>query len=100
MQCSAGAKGGRAKLEKQLQINARGNFQLSAYDHLRNDGWCSAPLSEVSGVTARDAADLLIALNPRGLPMTTLTLTGERTEGMTADERQVIFASSLGTVFE
>ena len=32
--------------------------------------------------------------------MTTLTLTRERTEGMTADERRVIFASSLGTVFE
>jgi MFS family permease len=32
--------------------------------------------------------------------MTTLTLTGGRPEGMTADERRVIFASSLGTVFE
>ena len=32
--------------------------------------------------------------------MTTLTLTRERAEGMTADERRVIFASSLGTVFE
>src|SRR5919197_742034 len=33
-------------------------------------------------------------------PMTTLTLARERAEGMTADERKVIFASSLGTVFE
>ena len=32
--------------------------------------------------------------------MTTLTLTRDRAEGMTADERRVIFASSLGTVFE
>src|SRR5213594_3369663 len=32
--------------------------------------------------------------------MTTLTLTRDRVEGMTADERRVIFASSLGTVFE
>src|SRR4029453_15444171 len=32
--------------------------------------------------------------------MTTLTLTRGRAEGMTADERRVIFASSLGTVFE
>ena len=32
--------------------------------------------------------------------MSTMTLTRERTEGMTADERRVIFASSLGTVFE
>jgi hypothetical protein len=32
--------------------------------------------------------------------MTTLTLTRERFAGMTADERRVIFASSLGTVFE
>jgi len=29
-----------------------------------------------------------------------MTLTGDRVEGMTADERRVIFASSLGTVFE
>ena len=32
--------------------------------------------------------------------MTTLTLTRDRAEGMTSDERRVIFASSLGTVFE
>jgi MFS family permease len=32
--------------------------------------------------------------------MTTLTLTLGRAEGMTSDERRVIFASSLGTVFE
>src|SRR5947199_8693999 len=32
--------------------------------------------------------------------MTTLTLTRERAEGMTADERRVIFASSLGRGFE
>ena len=32
--------------------------------------------------------------------MTTLTLTRQPAEGMTADERRVIFASSLGTVFE
>src|SRR5258705_3458712 len=32
--------------------------------------------------------------------MTTLTLTRERAEWMTADDRRVIFASSLGTVFE
>src|SRR5947199_1486302 len=32
--------------------------------------------------------------------MTTLTLTRERIEGMTSDERRVIFAPSLGTVFE
>ena len=32
--------------------------------------------------------------------MTTLTLTRGRAEGMTSDERRVIFASSLGTVFE
>jgi hypothetical protein len=32
--------------------------------------------------------------------MTTLTLTRDRAEGMTGDERRVIFASSLGTVFE
>src|SRR5262245_51640592 len=37
---------------------------------------------------------------PGGIPMTTLTLTRDRAEGMTADERRVIFASSLGTVFE
>src|SRR5256886_5659272 len=33
-------------------------------------------------------------------PMTTLTLTRQPAEGMTSDERRVIFASSLGTVFE
>src|SRR5262247_2026394 len=33
-------------------------------------------------------------------PMTTLTLTRQPAQGMTADERRVIFASSLGTVFE
>ena len=33
-------------------------------------------------------------------PMTTLTLTRQPAQGMTRDERQVIFASSLGTVFE
>jgi MFS family permease len=32
--------------------------------------------------------------------MSTLTLTRGRVEGMTSDERRVIFASSLGTVFE
>src|SRR5947208_6185457 len=32
--------------------------------------------------------------------MSTLTLTRGRIEGMTSDERRVIFASSLGTVFE
>jgi len=32
--------------------------------------------------------------------MTTITATAGRTRGMTADERLVIFASSLGTVFE
>ncbi len=32
--------------------------------------------------------------------MSIMTLTGDRVEGMTADERRVIFASSLGTVFE
>src|SRR5213594_2592842 len=32
--------------------------------------------------------------------MTTLTLTRQPAEGMTSDERRVIFASSLGTVFE
>ena len=32
--------------------------------------------------------------------MTTSTLARDRAEGMTADERKVIFASSLGTVFE
>ena len=32
--------------------------------------------------------------------MTTLTLTRRPAEGMTRDERRVIFASSLGTVFE
>src|ERR671925_2101004 len=32
--------------------------------------------------------------------MTTLTLTRQPAQGMTRDERQVIFASSLGTVFE
>jgi MFS family permease len=32
--------------------------------------------------------------------MTTLTLTRQPAQGMTADERRVIFASSLGTVFE
>ena len=32
--------------------------------------------------------------------MTTLTLNRDRAEGMTQDERRVIFASSLGTVFE
>src|SRR5262249_6482535 len=32
--------------------------------------------------------------------MSTLTLTRSRVEGMTSDERRVIFASSLGTVFE
>ena len=32
--------------------------------------------------------------------MTTLTLTRGRAEGMTSDERRVIFASSLGTIFE
>ena len=32
--------------------------------------------------------------------MTTLTLTRQPAAGMTADERRVIFASSLGTVFE
>src|SRR5256712_7087623 len=32
--------------------------------------------------------------------MTTLTLTRQPTAGMTTDERRVIFASSLGTVFE
>jgi MFS family permease len=34
------------------------------------------------------------------IPMTTLTLTRQPAQGMTADERRVIFASSLGTVFE
>ena len=32
--------------------------------------------------------------------MTTLTLTRQTAQGMTGDERRVIFASSLGTVFE
>src|SRR5436189_91070 len=32
--------------------------------------------------------------------MSTMTLTRPRVEGMTSDERRVIFASSLGTVFE
>src|ERR1700752_4047665 len=32
--------------------------------------------------------------------MTTLTFTRQPVQGMTADERRVIFASSLGTVFE
>src|SRR5271167_2389729 len=32
--------------------------------------------------------------------MTTITMNGERTRGMTSEERLVIFASSLGTVFE
>jgi hypothetical protein len=32
--------------------------------------------------------------------MTTLTLTRQPAAGMTTDERRVIFASSLGTVFE
>src|SRR5580704_12604416 len=32
--------------------------------------------------------------------MTTITMTGERARGMTSEERLVIFASSLGTVFE
>ncbi len=32
--------------------------------------------------------------------MSIMTLTRDRVEGMTADERRVIFASSLGTVFE
>jgi hypothetical protein len=32
--------------------------------------------------------------------MTTLTLTRQPAAGMTSDERRVIFASSLGTVFE
>ena len=32
--------------------------------------------------------------------MTTVTMTGERRAGMTSEERMVIFASSLGTVFE
>src|SRR5947207_7843392 len=32
--------------------------------------------------------------------MSTMTLTRPRVEGMTSDERLVIFASSLGTVFE
>jgi MFS family permease len=32
--------------------------------------------------------------------MSTITLTRERPQGMTTDERRVIFASSLGTVFE
>ena len=32
--------------------------------------------------------------------MSTMTLTRDRVEGMTPDERRVIFASSLGTVFE
>jgi MFS family permease len=32
--------------------------------------------------------------------MTTLTLTRQPAQGMTSDERRVIFASSLGTVFE
>src|SRR5262245_12272456 len=39
-------------------------------------------------------------LNPGEIPMTTLTLTRQPTQGMTSDERRVIFASSLGTVFE
>jgi hypothetical protein len=39
-------------------------------------------------------------LEPKGLSMTTLTLTRPQMEGMTTDERRVIFASSLGTVFE
>src|SRR5262249_15256968 len=34
------------------------------------------------------------------IPMTTLTLTRQPAQGMTSDERRVIFASSLGTVFE
>src|SRR6266516_3926161 len=34
------------------------------------------------------------------IPMTTLTLIRQPAEGMTSDERRVIFASSLGTVFE
>src|SRR5262245_19259707 len=33
-------------------------------------------------------------------PMTTMTHTSARSEGMTREERFVIFASSLGTVFE
>jgi predicted MFS family arabinose efflux permease len=32
--------------------------------------------------------------------MTTITMTGERARGMTSEQRLVIFASSLGTVFE
>ena len=32
--------------------------------------------------------------------MTTITMNRERTRGMTSEERLVIFASSLGTVFE
>src|ERR1700690_2791743 len=34
------------------------------------------------------------------MPMTTLTQTSARTGGMTSEEKFVIFASSLGTVFE
>src|ERR1700740_3569431 len=39
-------------------------------------------------------------INSRGYAMTTIAKPRMRTGGMTAEERTVIFASSLGTVFE
>ena len=39
-------------------------------------------------------------INDRGNAMTTMTATGGREVGMTSEQRMVIFASSLGTVFE
>ena len=44
--------GKRQEPKNHLKSNGTNEFQLSAYDHLRNDGWCSAPLSVVSGAKA------------------------------------------------
>jgi hypothetical protein len=42
----------RQKPKNHLKSDRTSKFQLSAYDHLRNDGWRSAPLSVIGGANA------------------------------------------------
>src|SRR5262245_1988300 len=102
--CRARARhGAHAKIPKKpLQnrsLRALPTMGLRPTAHRRACMLCA--IASAGAVKSARSPDTRLPLqNPRGIHMSTLTLTRGRVEGMTSDERRVIFASSLGTVFE